>query len=316
MLLAGEQCAIELVRVDYISAAVIVRNPMKIVTRSPLFLALLFVQGHLVLADDVNISSQYAALQADSEADAGDWYQLAITAREAGIPDIAEKSVAAAADAGFSPVRVGIERARQHVTAGRRNAAVTELQELADGGFTAVGVFLADPVVNSLAGYGAYDSLVAAMSVQAYPCSHQKSFHDFDFWIGEWDVHVANGTLAGTNSIRAEERGCVLVERWRASSGGTGMSINYHDVPSGQWVQSWHAEGGTQINIRGGLTDEGMLLVGEIHYVGNGTTAPFRGLWTPLPDGRVRQFFEQSNDGGETWTPWFEGFYSRKTSAE
>jgi hypothetical protein len=39
---------------------------------------------------------------------------------------------------------------------------------------------------------------------------------------------------------------------------------------------------------------------------------PFRGLWTPLPDGRVRQFFEQSNDGGETWVPWFEGFYTRK----
>jgi len=31
-----------------------------------------------------------------------------------------------------------------------------------------------------------------------------------------------------------------------------------------------------------------------------------------LPDGRVRQFFEQSTDGGETWTTWFEGFYTRK----
>ena len=27
--------------------------------------------------------------------------------------------------------------------------------------------------------------------------------------------------------------------------------------------------------------------------------------------GRVRQYFEQSNDGGETWVPWFEGFYTR-----
>lgn len=289
---------------------------MEIVPRIPLFLALLVVCGHPALADDADIASQYAAFRADSETAATDWYQLAIKAREAGSPDIAEKSVAAAADAGFSPVRVGTERARQYVTAGRRDAAVAELQKLSDSGFTAVGAFLADPVVNSLAGYGAYDSLIAAMSVQAYPCSHQEAFHDFDFWIGEWDVHLASGAQAGSNTIQAEERGCVLVERWRAVSGGTGMSINYFDVPSGEWVQSWHAEGGTQINIRGGLTDEGMLLVGEIHYVGNGTTAPFRGLWTPLPDGRVRQFFEQSNDGGETWTPWFEGFYSRKTSAD
>jgi hypothetical protein len=34
-------------------------------------------------------------------------------------------------------------------------------------------------------------------------------------------------------------------------------------------------------------------------------------LWTPLADGRVRQFFEQSDDDGTNWTPWFEGFYSR-----
>ncbi len=53
-----------------------------------------------------------------------------------------------------------------------------------------------------------------------------------------------------------------------------------------------------------------MLLVGAIHYVGNGQTNPFRGLWTALDDGRVRQSFEQSDDGGETWVSWFEGFYS------
>ena len=74
------------------------------------------------------------------------------------------------------------------------------------------------------------------------------------------------------------------------------------------------SEGGAQISIRGGMTEEGMLLTGQIHYVGNGTTAEFRGLWTPLEDGRVRQFFEQSGDGGESWSPWFEGFYTRRST--
>jgi hypothetical protein len=89
------------------------------------------------------------------------------------------------------------------------------------------------------------------------------------------------------------------------------MSINYLDMITNEWVQVWNAEGGTQINVRGGLTDAGMAMEGTIHYVNNGTTAPFKALWTPLPDGRVRQYFEQSNDGGETWVPWFEGFYTR-----
>ena len=104
----------------------------------------------------------------------------------------------------------------------------------------------------------------------------------------------------------------MLSEHW-TSPGGTGSSINYVDKITDEWVQVWNSQAGAQINIRGGLTEDGMLLTGTIHYVSNGTTAPFRGLWTPLPDGRVRQYFEQSNDDGQTWAPWFEGFYTRKS---
>ena len=92
------------------------------------------------------------------------------------------------------------------------------------------------------------------------------------------------------------------------------MSINYLDKVRGEWVQIWNDASGSQINIRGGITEEGMLLVGTIHYVASNSTLPFRGLWTPLPDGRVRQYFEQSSDDGATWASWFEGFYTRKST--
>ena len=45
------------------------------------------------------------------------------------------------------------------------------------------------------------------------------------------------------------------------------------------------------------MTDDGMALEGYIHYVANGTTARFRGLWTPLPDGRVDVFAVIAIDG-------------------
>jgi hypothetical protein len=147
------------------------------------------------------------------------------------------------------------------------------------------------------------------------PCEAEPRFAEFNFWVGEWDVHLADGTYAGSNSIRRFEKGCVIVEHWTGASGGTGMSINYLDHAAGNWVQIWNAAGGTQIDIRGGLGDDGMLLIGRIHYVAEAKSAEFRGLWTLLEDGRVRQFFEQSDDGGATWQPWFEGFYSR-TPAE
>jgi len=165
-------------------------------------------------------------------------------------------------------------------------------------------------------------SFAAPASLQAqeqapapkFPCEEDARFAEFDFWVGAWDVHVASGTFAGNNVIERAEHGCVLIENWKSAGGGTGMSINYVDKITDEWVQVWNDASGSQINIRGGLTDEGMLLVGTIHYVANGTTLPFRGLWTPLPDGRVRQFFEQSTDEGENWTPWFEGLYTRKLS--
>ena len=152
----------------------------------------------------------------------------------------------------------------------------------------------------------------AAAASQSSPCEQDARFREFDFWVGEWEVHDADGNFLGENSITRAERGCALMEKWRGAKGSTGMSMNYLDKVRDEWVQIWHAAAGYQLEIRGGLTDEGMLLSGNIHYIGSGQTAPFRGLWTPLPDGRIRQYFEQSNDDGATWQPWFEGFYSRK----
>lgn len=212
-----------------------------------------------------------------------------------------------------NPVQIGIERSRVKAQTGDADGAVAELRSLFDAGFTAVGFITADTVLGTLAGHAGFDALVADMQKQAYPCENDEAFAEFDFWIGEWDVHVAGGQYAGSNSITRQQRGCVLFEDWTNANGGGGGSINYVDKIDGKWVQIWNDASGGQINIRGGLTDEGMLLAGTIHTVANGQTLPFRGLWTPLPDGRVRQFFEQSLDDGETWSAWFEGFYTRKT---
>jgi hypothetical protein len=224
----------------------------------------------------------------------------------------AEEALDHARQQGFPPLRVALERARVLTLAHETDKAVAVLQSVADGGFTAVGFITGDPILSTLAGKPAYDGLVAAMARVAYPCENDEAFRAFDFWVGDWVVHGPAGEVAGSNTIERAQRGCVLIENWTSASGGTGMSINYLDKASGEWVQVWNAEGGSQIHIRGGMTDEGMLLAGTLHDVANGTTVPFRGLWTALEDGRVRQFFEQSTDGGVTWTPWFEGFYTRK----
>lgn len=270
-----------------------------------------FIYFESVTAASRDLAAEFSSLEQGANENAQDWFQLAQDARELDELELAGKSLDKASEYGLSPVRIGIEKARILVAGNDQEAATTELQDVFAAGFTSVGVLTSDPLINSMAGRKDYDELVSQMSVQAFPCAHQEGFRDFDFWIGEWDVHLANGTQAGSNIIKSIERGCALTEHWTGASGGTGMSINYLDKSSGKWVQVWNAANGAQINIRGGLTDDGMLLEGYIHYVSNGTTAPFRGLWTLLPDGRVRQYFEQLNDDGKTWVSWFEAFYTR-----
>ena len=140
------------------------------------------------------------------------------------------------------------------------------------------------------------------------PCS-ASAYRTFDFWVGKWEVTDGGGQLAGRNRISLEQEGCLLVERWNSAQNTTGMSMNFYEPLERQWRQVWVSPG-TEIDISGGLVDGSMILEGSIVYLEDQRSRRFRGTWTPLSDGRVRQFFEEAAEDGE-WQPWFEGFYRR-----
>ncbi len=99
------------------------------------------------------------------------------------------------------------------------------------------------------------------------------------------------------------------MENWQGAQGSTGTSMNFYDPVAGQWQQIWVSPG-VIIDIGGTLVDGSMVLEGLITYTGTNEHFPFKGIWTLLDDGRVRQFFEESREPGQ-WKPWFEGFYTR-----
>lgn len=145
------------------------------------------------------------------------------------------------------------------------------------------------------------------------PCD-DEAYRAFDFWTGHWDVFMKDGTPAGHNSITPEQQGCALIERWQSVRGGTGVSVSFFDLAQKRWRQMWVSPG-TQIDISGNRRGDSMLLMGSITYLQDGGHFPFRGTWTLLSDGRVRQFFEEAREPGE-WKPWFEGFYQRAEEPE
>lgn len=158
-------------------------------------------------------------------------------------------------------------------------------------------------------GSAASSSPDPAATAIAAPCDEQVH-RAFDFWLGEWEVKIADGTLAGHNRIERAHGGCALIEHWESARGNRGTSINYYDPVKAKWVQNWIDASGTVIQLEGELEGDSLVLVGRI-AVPDGTESMMRGTWTPLEDGRVRQAFDVSKDEGASWEPWFEGFYSK-----
>ena len=137
--------------------------------------------------------------------------------------------------------------------------------------------------------------------------------HDFDFWLGEWNVATPDGKPAGTSRIESIANGHGLLENWTgdpAAGGGNGKSLNSYNPASGHWQQFWVGSGGSVLELAGGLAGGAMVLSGS--HVVRGQTVGERITWTPKPDGTVRQFWEQTRDGGKSWQPVFDGLYRRK----
>lgn len=135
--------------------------------------------------------------------------------------------------------------------------------------------------------------------------------HQFDFWVGAWAVTSA-GVPAGHNRISREQEGCVLREQWRGASGMTGTSINYYDRNDDRWHQIWVDRTGAVLVLEGGSPRPGEMLLESDPAVAG---ARQRIHWQLREDGVVVQHWQQSSDGGASWTTAFLGEY-RASPAE
>jgi hypothetical protein len=146
------------------------------------------------------------------------------------------------------------------------------------------------------------------------PCRTQPEYRQFDFWVGEWDVQTPQGQTAGTNSVQLILGDCVLLENWTGARGGHGKSFNVYNAAKGKWQQTWVDNAGSVLELLGEYRDDRMIFSGET-VRRDGTKVLERLSFTKLPGDRVRQFWEQSADGGKTWTVAFDGTYVRKKGA-
>jgi hypothetical protein len=132
----------------------------------------------------------------------------------------------------------------------------------------------------------------------------------FDFWLGEWNVHTPDGKLAGVNRITLEYDGCVLHEHYSNNRGFSGESLNVYDAARKVWHQTWVDNSGLLLLIEGGFRDGNMVLEGQVIDAA-GLAVRHRITWSPNADGSVRQHWESTDATGK-WTTLFDGKYTRK----
>ncbi len=143
------------------------------------------------------------------------------------------------------------------------------------------------------------------LCAQDEPAQNQKE-HQFDFWIGEWNVYkYGTDSIVGVSTIKPildyktiEENYQSLRYRYK------GKSFNFYNPKTNEWEQFWVDNSGERLYLSGEYQENKMILSdckNEATYN--------RIIWTDLKDGSVRQEWEQSENGGDTWKKIFDGHY-------
>ena len=138
-----------------------------------------------------------------------------------------------------------------------------------------------------------------------------KPNHDFNFWLGKWDVyHTTADTIVGYSQIESIIDSFAIRESYQAAgSPYQGTSLNKYNPATQQWEQYWIDNGGLTLHLKGNREGGKMILQSQSETP-NGPYAN-KITWYDQTDGTVRQVWEISQDEGKTWTAVFDGTYKK-----
>lgn len=236
------------------------------------------------------------------------WYRLGYSLHSMGKYQEAARAFQRSVEIGNNPL-VMYNLACSYARLGDKDKAFEWLNKSLNLGFVAPQLS-SDPDLDGLHSDPRFKEVTNLAARLSQPCKFRPEHKQFDFWVGDWDVRTPQGQLAGTNTIQRLEDGCLILENWTGSQGGTGKSMNFYNAATGKWRQTW-------VSSTGGVTEyEGSYKDGAMRYEGEttraGTKLMLRLTFFDLGPDRVRQFAEQSSDGGKTWTVTYDFTYIRK----
>ncbi len=239
-----------------------------------------------------------------------DWYQAGKAAQAAGRLDEAAADYAKALALGFPKAYVAYRMATLRILRHDNAGAIAELQKATGTSGLPADSLATDPALAPIAKDPAFLAYVAGQQRAFHPCRYDAAYRALDFWAGDWTVTNPQNATVGKSHVERIVDDCVIFENWTDVYGGTGKSFTSYDANLHRWDQHWVDSTGTVTEYLGSVKDGAVVLV---------ATSP-AGLaqmtFARLPGGKVRQSFENSTDGGKTWTPGADLTYTPVVAAK
>lgn len=136
-------------------------------------------------------------------------------------------------------------------------------------------------------------------------------FHQFDFWVGEWDV-TWNDTVKGTNNITKGLGNCVIQENFSDPSNNFfGKSFSVYNPDKKQWEQTWVDNEGSYMAFTGEFKD-GRMILSRSFTNKKGKQVIQRMVFFNIKLGSLDWSWESSSDDGKTWKQNWLIHYKRK----
>ena len=241
--------------------------------------------------------------------DAAAWFGMAQSYHQLEEYGKAIKAYHRAEETGFQQIlRVHYHLGRAYMSLGEEEKALEQIEIMGNTGGISNSIIAAVAEFEPLRENPRY----LAVMEQLKPCN-TDDYRSFDFWLGQWDVTAAgNPGATAKSSITSVQGGCAVLEEYETLGGFAGMSINFYDSTTGKWHQSWMGNGGAAVHLEGNLVDGAMVLSDADLEVSELAGTINRVTWSLQDDGRVRQHWENSSDGGATWVTSFDGYYQAR----
>ncbi len=247
-------------------------------------------------------------------------FRTGVALMELGRYEEAEARMQQGEKLGIPAGQAAFRLAQLHALQGHADEAFAELMRGLGAGLPVIPVALAaDAHFAPVHGDRRWAATLDSLDAVTYPCKRDPKAHEFDFWVGDWDVWATGQPRPATparNTISVEDDGCVVMEHWTAPAGGEGQSFNLYDYANREWRQTWVDNSGGQHDYHGGLKDGDMVFLGTVPAPNRAQgRAPVRLTFLPVAKDTVRQFSEISSDSGRTWRTNYDLTYVRRGAA-